>query len=102
MSVVFGLIVLALLVVPFVLWLAISRETSAPTVVDRAEAERIAKERGGREPTRTADGSVGATRSDADDDTAAEWGAHREPDARDGRPAGVDRDDRDEWGDRRT
>ncbi|ELY82767.1 hypothetical protein [Natrinema pallidum] len=91
MSVVLGLVVLALLAVPFVLWLAISQETSAPTVVDRAEAERIAKERGGREPTRA-----------ADDDTAAEWGAHREPDARDGRPAGVDRDDRDEWGDRRT
>ncbi|ELY83538.1 hypothetical protein [Natrinema altunense] len=102
MSVGLVLVVLAFLAVPFVLWLAINQETSAPTVVDRAEAERIAKERGGREPTRTADGSGGATRSDADDDTAAEWGAHRERDARDGRSAEGDRDDRDEWGDRRT
>lgn len=31
-----------------VLWVAIEGETSDPTVVDRSEAERIAKERGGR------------------------------------------------------
>ncbi|MBZ6495595.1 hypothetical protein [Natrinema longum] len=67
------LVVLASLAVPFVLWLAISRETSDPTVVDRAEAERIAKERGGRETAHSSDGV------DHPDD-----------------------DDRDEWGDRRT
>ncbi|PCR92515.1 hypothetical protein [Natrinema ejinorense] len=67
------LVVLASLAVPLVLWLAISRETSDPTVVDRAEAERIAKERGGRDTARSTDGT---------DRSAA--------------------DDRDGWGDRRT
>ena len=51
MTVVFIIVLLGTIAIPFVLWLAISRETSDPTVVDRAEAERIAKERGGRQPS---------------------------------------------------
>ncbi|SEW16722.1 hypothetical protein [Natrinema salifodinae] len=53
MSLVVGLVLLFAIAVPLVLWLGISRETSDPTVVDRAEAERIAKERGGLDPTRS-------------------------------------------------
>ncbi|WP_226480748.1 hypothetical protein [Natrinema amylolyticum] len=96
MSVVLGLFLLASLAIPLVLWLAISRETADPTVVDRAEAERIAKERGGRDPARSADGP---NRSAADDTTATGRGDHRENDHRDDRTTG---DERDEWGDRRT
>ncbi|WP_226039544.1 hypothetical protein [Natrinema sp. DC36] len=53
-AVVVVILLLVSLVIPLVLWLAISRETSDPTVMDRREAERIAKERGGREPSRSA------------------------------------------------
>ena len=57
MSVVLGLVVVMALVVPFLLWVLIDQETSNPTVVDRAEAERIAKDRGGQQSStdRTAD-----------------------------------------------
>ncbi|NUB89653.1 hypothetical protein HT576_01210 [Haloterrigena sp. SYSU A121-1] len=47
--------------VPLALWIAIESETSDPTVVDRAEAERIAKDRGGR----------GRSRTDSSDDPPA-------------------------------
>ncbi|WP_222916469.1 hypothetical protein [Natrinema sp. SYSU A 869] len=100
MSIVLGLFLLASLAIPLVLWLAISQETSDPTVVDRAEAERIAKERGGHDPTRSADGP---NRSVATDDTtAAGWDDHRENDQQTDRTAGIDQDDHDEWGNRRT
>ncbi|ELZ22963.1 hypothetical protein [Natrinema limicola] len=57
MSVVLGLVFVMALVVPLFLWLLIDQETSNPTVVDRAEAERIAKDRGGRQSStdRTSD-----------------------------------------------
>ncbi|SDC36008.1 hypothetical protein [Natrinema hispanicum] len=57
MAVVLGLVVVMALVVPFLLWLLIDQETSNPTIVDRADAERIAKERGGRQSStdRTSD-----------------------------------------------
>ncbi|MDS0476666.1 hypothetical protein [Natrinema sp. 1APR25-10V2] len=61
MGSVFVFMLLIAVAFTLVLWLAISRETSDPTVVDRAEAERIAKERGGRRP------SAGATRDDDDE-----------------------------------
>lgn len=59
-----------------VLYLAIDRETAEPTVVNRSEAEQIARDRGGRPDAREGDKSG---RSGDDD---GEWGAT------------------DEWGDR--
>lgn len=53
MTAIVVLLFLVGLVIPLVLWLAIDAETSDPTVVDRAEAERIATERGGRNLTRS-------------------------------------------------
>ncbi|WP_339102223.1 hypothetical protein [Haloterrigena salinisoli] len=47
--------------VPLALWVAIENETTDLTVVDRAEAERIAKERAGR----------GRSRADSSDDPTA-------------------------------
>ncbi|ELZ18269.1 hypothetical protein C478_01385 [Natrinema thermotolerans DSM 11552] len=74
MAVTVVILLVVSLAIPLVLWLAISRETSDPTVVDRREAERIAKERGGREPSRSAgepdrlaDDRHGSTRSDRDE-----------------------------------
>ncbi|RZV11683.1 hypothetical protein BDK88_0564 [Natrinema hispanicum] len=57
MSVALVLVVVMALVVPFLLWVLIDQETSNPTVVDRTEAERIAKDRGGQQSStdRTAD-----------------------------------------------
>jgi len=57
MAVVLGLVFVMALVVPLLLWLLIDQETSNPTIVDRADAERIAKERGGRQSStnRTSD-----------------------------------------------
>ncbi len=69
----FVLFVLFALAAPLVLWLLIAGETSNPTVVDREEAERIARERGGLDGT----------------------DRRESPDRRDGRD---DRPDRDEWG----
>ena len=57
MSVVLGLVLVMVLVVLLFLWVLVDQETSNPTVVDRAEAERIAKDRGGQQSStdRTAD-----------------------------------------------
>lgn len=79
-----GLLVLILVffVVPFLgLYLAIDRETSNPTVVDRSEAEQIAQDRGGRPEARE------RRREQERDDsgewgTSDEWGASREHDDR--------------------
>ncbi|OLZ39584.1 hypothetical protein A6E15_00660 [Natrinema saccharevitans] len=87
MAVTVVLLLVVSLAIPLVLWLAISRETSDPTVVDRREAERIAKERGGREPSRSTgspdhptDDRHGRNRSDRDvrDDRSREFGRRRE------------------------
>ena len=48
--------VLFAIAIPLAIWVVIETETADPTVVDRSEAERIAKERGGR----------GGSRSDGD------------------------------------
>ncbi|MXR52893.1 hypothetical protein GRX03_14935 [Halovenus sp. WSH3] len=64
-GVAFLLLVVVLGVVPlFVLYVLIEGETNDPTVVDRAEAEKIAQGRGGRR----ADNSTGGG-SKSDDDT---------------------------------
>jgi len=39
---------LAAILFPLVLYVFVERETADPTVLDRAEAERVAQERGGR------------------------------------------------------
>ncbi|WP_265108941.1 hypothetical protein [Halosolutus halophilus] len=93
----FALVVLLALVLPVVLWLAIENETSDPTVVDRAAAERIATERGGRTASRSGDGPD----SSATDRTARD--ERGDEDDRQADPGWGRRDDdeRDEWGDRR-
>lgn len=92
MPVTFAIVLLISFAIPLVLWLAISRETSNPTVVDRAEAERIAKEHGGRNPSRSAD------RSDRSSRVNRRAGLDR-----DGRqsPTVAAHDAEDEWDDRR-
>ncbi|MDF9744889.1 hypothetical protein [Natrinema salsiterrestre] len=103
MAVAVLVVVLISLGIPLVLWLAISQETSNPTVVDRAEAERIAKERGGRETSRS---PTDADWTPTGDDRAAD--GHRdhraETDSEEGDwPTNFDRDERDDgWGNRRT
>ncbi|SER25566.1 hypothetical protein [Natrinema salaciae] len=89
MSVVLGILLVVSLAIPLLLWLAISQETADPTVVDRAEAERIAKAHGGRNRSRSTDGP---DRAAASDDHAAVGRRNRRED--------TDRDD--EWGDRRA
>jgi len=68
----FVFLVAIALVIPLILWAAISQETSNPTVVDRAEAERIAKERGGRQSSRSSSpsGDSGSDRREAFGGTA--------------------------------
>lgn len=69
--------------IPLGLWIAIEGETSDPTVVDRTEAERIARERGGRDDSRSissdranADRSDTGDHSDTDDGPGeADWGS---------------------------
>lgn len=66
-----GFVVVFLLVAilfPLLLYVFVERETADPQVVDRAEAERLAQERGGRRTGRE------APRDDADDD----WGTERD------------------------
>nr|WP_239641850.1 hypothetical protein [Haloterrigena salina] len=58
--------------VPLALWVAIENETSDPTVVDRAEAERIAKERGGRSRSRTDSSADPPTSADTTTDDREE------------------------------
>ncbi|RKD93296.1 hypothetical protein [Halopiger aswanensis] len=86
------LMLLFAVAVPLVLWVAIENETSNTTVVDRADAERIAKERGGRggsrsstsasEPTADSSGSdrehAIADRVDDDRDETTGWGSPSE------------------------
>ncbi|WP_226004461.1 hypothetical protein [Natrinema salinisoli] len=97
------LAVLISLGIPLILWLAISQETSNPTVVDRAEAERIAKERGGRDTSRS---PTDADRSSTGDDRTTDGRRdHRaETDREEGDwETGFDRDERDDgWGNRRA
>ena len=81
--------------VPLALWVAIEGETSDPTVVDRAEAERIAQEQGGRKRS----GSDSSKRATADrdhtDDPDEEPGWGTESEDRWGSESGdSDRDDR--------
>ncbi|WP_137289287.1 hypothetical protein [Natronorubrum halophilum] len=84
-AIAFLLIVLLAIVVPLVLWLAIDNETSNPTVVDRSDAEQLAKERGGRGGSRS-NSSADAARTDPDDQgTESGWGT---------RPDDADRYDR--------
>ncbi|ADB62220.1 hypothetical protein Htur_3356 [Haloterrigena turkmenica DSM 5511] len=81
--------------IPLLLWIAIESETSDPTVVDRAEAERIATERGGR-------GTSGADSSD-DPATSAKTATDDHEEESDRRPRTDDRSstERDEqWGTR--
>jgi|GEM_PF-736237 hypothetical protein len=90
MAVTVVILLLVSLAISLVLWLAISRETSDPTVVDRREAERIAKDRGGREPSRSArdrSRSVDSRRTAVDG---------RVRDDEQDRSAGFDRSERDE------
>ncbi|MEF8820745.1 MAG: hypothetical protein V5A52_00560 [Halovenus sp.] len=81
-EIVFLLVVLSLLVGgPLLLYLAIDRETSDPTVVNRSEAEQIAQDRGGRPEARE------RRREQETDDfgewgTDDEWGASRDRDDR--------------------
>ncbi|WP_440770834.1 hypothetical protein [Natronorubrum sp. DTA28] len=73
------------LLIPLVLWLAIADETSNPTVVDRTEAERLARERGGRPESRSnADGTTLGTEAD-DHESELGWETRTED---------ADRDDR--------
>jgi len=66
---VFLLVVLSLLVVgPLLLYLGVDRETSDPTIVNRSEAEQIARDRGGRPEVRE------SSREQETDD-AGEWGS---------------------------
>ncbi|MFC4542723.1 hypothetical protein ACFO5R_12405 [Halosolutus amylolyticus] len=81
------------LAIPLLLWLAIENETSDPAVVDRSEAERIAKERGGRSPSQSGGGpDASATdrtgRDDRGGDRHAEsgWGHRTDRDDSDDRP----------------
>ncbi|WP_440763526.1 hypothetical protein [Natronorubrum sp. DTA7] len=79
------LVLLLSLAIPLVLWLAIADETSNPTIVDRTEAERLARERGGRPESRSnaGDTTVGW---DADDhESEADWGSRTDDAGRDGR-----------------
>ena len=82
-------------VVPLALWLILDSETSNPTIVDRAEAERLAKERGGRGVT-----GSNAAESDTDDPDGdgadREWGTRRNESDRD-RDRGRDWDRDDRW-----
>ncbi|WP_254762170.1 hypothetical protein [Natrinema marinum] len=90
-AVVFALLFAMALVIPLVLWAAISQETAEPTVVDRAEAERIAKERGGR----------GSSRSTAPPDGADCGDQHEEFGWNGRRLTTEERDDGDEGDERR-
>ncbi|AEH36462.1 hypothetical protein [Halopiger xanaduensis] len=82
------LVLLFAVLIPLVLWVAIEGETSNATVMDRTDAERIAKERGGRSGSRS-NGSASETwagssesdreytiadRVDDDSDAATGWG----------------------------
>ncbi|ELY68781.1 hypothetical protein [Natrinema versiforme] len=100
MSVVFAILLVVSLVIPLVLWLAINQETSNPTVVDREEAERIAKAQGGRDPSRSATDSP--SRGTDDDRTDTNLDDNGRSDEGDDRTAGFDWDERDEWGSRRS
>ncbi|MGQ3411498.1 hypothetical protein ACT4ML_04450 [Natrinema sp. LN54] len=100
MSVVFAILLVVSLVVPLVLWLAINQETSNPTVVDREEAERIAKAQGGRDPSRS--GPDSPSRGTDGNPTAADPDDGHRPDEREDRTTGFDWDERDEWGTRRS
>ncbi|WP_408956935.1 hypothetical protein [Natrinema sp. 74] len=71
----FVFLVAIALVIPLILWAAISEETSNPTVVDRAEAERIAKERGGRGSSRSTAPLDESGRGDRHDEFG--WDARR-------------------------
>lgn len=79
---VFLLVVLSLLVGgPLLLYLAVDRETSNPTIVNRSEAEQIAQDRGGRPEARE------RSREQETDDSSEwgstdEWGASGERDDR--------------------
>ncbi len=88
MSAAFVVVLLLVLVISVGLYLLVERETSDPTIVDRSEAERIARERGGRpeaQPPRGDDSGGGADR----------WGT----DGRDGDDRwGTDDRDDDRWG----
>ena len=74
-----GAIVLVFLLfavaIPLALWVAIESETSDPTVVDHTEAERIAKERGGRGRSGTDSSDHAIADRDHTDDPEPEWGA---------------------------
>ncbi|QLK27698.1 hypothetical protein HYG81_08875 [Natrinema zhouii] len=100
MSVAFAIVLLVSFAIPLVLWLAISRETSNPTVVDRAEAERIAKEHGGRNPSRSATGLIRPVAGD--ERTETEWDDRDGTDEQDDRVTGIERDEHDEWDNRHT
>ncbi|GAB3667991.1 hypothetical protein [Halopiger thermotolerans] len=81
------LVLLFAVLIPLALWVPIENETSTTTVVDRADAERIAKERGGRggsrstasDPNRGRDSSESdrehtiADRVDDDSGAATDW-----------------------------
>lgn len=71
----FFLFALVFGVLPLViLYLVIEGETSNPIIVDRSEAERLAKERGGR-PEHVQDDSDQAT---AEWGTDSQWGSETE------------------------
>lgn len=87
------------LVIPLLLWLEIDRETSNPSVVDRSEAERLAREQGGRNDSRPAsdDRTNGRSTDDGSDDHGSEpeWGTQNGSDERWGsRSDDTERDDR--------
>jgi uncharacterized membrane protein len=75
-------LILVFFVVPFLgLYLAIDRETSNPTVVDRSEAEQIAQDRGGRPEARER-GREQETDDSGEWGSSDEWGASKERDDR--------------------
>lgn len=92
------------IVIPLALWVAIEGETSDPTVVDRAEAERIAKERGGRgksganssedSPANANAASTDAREEESDWEPRTDDRSAAKRDERWGRSDDSDRDDR--------
>ena len=83
--------VLFAIAIPLAIWVVIENETSNATVVDRAEAERIAKERGGRGGSRSdevSNSDPNSTDSDRDRDYAIADRIHDPDDDRDEFPRG--------------
>lgn len=89
MSALLALFVLVAVALPLLLYVFVERETADPEILNRSEAERLARERGGRRNANQADGRPTGNRERSDRQTANperdhpdEWGGESRWDSR--------------------